>query len=167
MRPNTLRLLRRYHQYLGLFFAPWIILFSVSGALQTFRLNEAKGYGGPPPQWMVWLSAVHKDQGPPRTPRAEKPRTVAAAVDEHDHDHADEHDHADAAPKAGQAVAVAQDSKRPNPLPLKIFVVLLSLSLIVSTLMGVVIALANRAVRRSSMVLLVLGAVIPAVLLWL
>ena len=158
MRPNTLRTLRRYHQYLGLFFAPWIILFSVSGALQTFRLNEAKGYGGTPPQWMVWLSAVHKDQGPPREAKPDKPKSAAPAVDEHDHDHAD------AAPNG---VGTAAPSKRPNPLPLKIFVILLSISLIVSTLMGVTIALANRAARRSSIMLLVLGTVVPAVLLWL
>ena len=162
MRPNTLRLLRRYHQYLGLFFAPWIILFSVSGALQTFRLNEAKGYGGPPPEWMVWLSAVHKDQGPPRELKADKPKTAAPASDEHDHDHAE-----DAAPKAAQSSTAAQTAKRPNPLPLKIFVVLLSVSLILSSVMGIVIALANRAARRSSIVLLVLGTVTPAVLLWL
>ena len=145
MRPNTLRLLRRYHQYLGLFFAPWIILFSVSGALQTFRLNETRGYGGSPPQWIVWLSAVHKDQGPPRAPRPEKPRPPERK------------------PEGGAESA----AKRPNPLPLKIFVVLLSISLIVSTLMGVVIALANRTARRSSVLLLVLGTVVPAVLLWL
>ena len=166
MRPNTLRTLRRYHQYLGLFFAPWIILFSVSGALQTFRLNEAKGYGGTPPQWMVWLSAVHKDQGPPREAKPNKPQSAAPAVDEHDHEHADDHDHADTVPKPSQTVAAAP-SKRPNPLPLKIFVVLLSISLIVSTLIGVTIALANRTARRSSIILLALGAVVPAVLLWL
>lgn len=170
MRPDTLRLLRRYHQYLGLFFAPWIILFAVSGALQTFRLNEAKGYGGTPPQWMVWLSAVHKDQGPPREPRA-KPNSGTLATDEHDHDHADDHDHdhdhADAAPSAGASMVAARAAKRPSPLPLKIFVVLLSVSLILSSLMGIVIALANRSARRSSIVLLVLGTVTPAVLLWL
>ena len=160
MRPNTLRLLRRYHHYLGLFFAPWIILFSVSGALQTFRLNEAKGYGGPPPQWMVWLSAVHKDQGPPR--EADGQKRPKAAPDAN----AGDHGRADASRSAGGSSA-APAAKRPNPLPLKIFVVLLSISLILSSLMGIVIALANRASRRVSLVLLVLGTVIPAVLLWL
>lgn len=148
MRPNTLRMVRRYHQYLGLFFAPMILLFAVSGALQTFRLNEAKGYGGPPPTWMVWIASVHKDQGPPREPRKEKPKLAADQ------------------PRPG-ADAGARLVKRPSPLPLKIFVVLLSIALAVSTIMGVMIALANRALRRRSLALLALGTVMPIVLLWI
>lgn len=147
MRPNTLRLLRRYHHYLGLFFAPMILLFAISGALQTFRLQEAKGYGGPPPNWIVWLASVHKDQGPPREPRAEKPKAPGEAA-------------------KPRAEAPRTGPKRPSPLPLKIFVVLLSIALAVSTIMGIVIALANRSMRRVSIVLLVLGTVAPIVLLW-
>ncbi|WP_404369539.1 hypothetical protein AB5I39_16935 [Sphingomonas sp. MMS24-J45] len=147
MRPNTLRLLRRYHHYLGLFFAPMILLFAISGALQTFRLQEARGYGGTPPNWIVWLASVHKDQGPPREKRAEKPRAPGEAV-------------------KPRAEAPRTGPKRPSPLPLKIFVVLLSIALAVSTVMGIVIALANRSMRRVSIVLLVLGTVVPVVLLW-
>lgn len=147
MRPNTLRLLRRYHHYLGLFFAPMILLFAVSGALQTFRLQEAKGYGGPPPNWIVWLASVHKDQGPPREPPAEKPKAAGETA-------------------KPRAEAPRTGPKRPSPLPLKIFVVLLSIALAISTIMGIVIALANRAMRRVSIVLLVLGTVAPIVLLW-
>ena len=147
MRPNTLRTLRRYHHYLGLFFAPMILLFAISGALQTFRLQEAKGYGGPPPNWIVWLASVHKDQGPPREPRAEKPKPAGEAAKPRVE-----------APRTGP--------KRPSPLPLKIFVVLLAIALAISTIIGIVIALANRAMRRVSIVLLMLGAVVPIVLLW-
>ncbi len=147
MRPNTLRLLRRYHHYLGLFFAPMILLFAISGALQTFRLQEAKGYGGPPPNWIVWLASVHKDQGPPREPRPEKPKVAGELA-------------------KPRAEAPRPGPKRPSPLPLKIFVVLLSIALAISTIMGIVIALANRSMRRVSIVLLVLGTVAPIVLLW-
>lgn len=147
MRPNTLRALRRYHHYLGLFFAPTILLFSVSGALQTFRLQETRGYGGTPPSWIVWLASVHKDQGPPRPPRAEKPKAPGEM----------------AKPRGDAAQAGA---KRPNPLPLKIFVVLLAIALAFSTITGVVIALSVRSMRRVSVILLVAGAVVPVVLLW-
>ena len=150
MRPNTLRLLRRYHHYLGLFFAPMILLFAISGALQTFRLQEAKGYGGTPPNWIVWLASVHKDQGPPRERKAEKPKPAPGA--------------AEAQKPRAEASAVA--AKRPSPLPLKIFVVLLSIALSLSTITGIVIALASRAMRRISIILLVLGTVVPIVLLW-
>lgn len=147
MRPNTLRLLRRYHHYLGVFFAPMILLFAISGALQTFRLQEAKGYGGTPPNWIVWLASVHKDQGPPRERKAEKPKPAGEA----------------SKPRAEASVGAA---KRPSPLPLKIFVLLLAIALSLSTITGVVIALANRAMRRISTILLVLGAAVPLVLLW-
>ena len=74
MKASTQRTLRQYHHYIGVFLAPAILLFAISGALQTFRLTEAKGYGGPPPNWMVWLAAVHKDQAPPREkPAGPKP----------------------------------------------------------------------------------------------
>jgi len=150
MRPNTLRSLRQYHSYMGLFFAPMILLFSISGALQTFRLQEAKGYGGPPPNWIVWLASVHKDQGPPREARVERPKLAGVTV-------------AGEKPKARPA----SDAKRPSPLPLKIFVVLLSIALAVSTLLGVMIALSIKSGRRVSLTLLTLGTVLPIVLLWI
>jgi hypothetical protein len=150
MRPNTLRLLRRYHHYLGLFFAPMILLFAISGALQTFRLQEAKGYGGTPPNWIVWLASVHKDQGPPRERKAEKPKPAPGTAEA----------------QKPRAEASAGAAKRPSPLPLQIFVVLLSIALSLSTITGIVIALASRAMRRISIILLVLGTVVPIVLLW-
>ncbi|MDX5984895.1 hypothetical protein [Sphingomonas echinoides] len=151
MRPNTLRLLRRYHHYLGLFFAPMILLFAISGALQTFRLQEAKGYGGTPPNWIVWLASVHKDQGPPRERKVEKPKPAGDAAEA----------------QKPRAEASAGSAKRPSPLPLKIFVVLLSIALSLSTITGIVIALASRAMRRISIILLALGTVVPIVLLWI
>jgi hypothetical protein len=125
-----------------------ILLFAISGALQTFRLQEAKGYGGTPPNWIVWLASVHKDQGPPRERKAEKPKPAA---------------------EGGQPAKPrpeASASKRPSPLPLKIFVVLLSIALSLSTITGIVIALASRAMRRISIILLALGTVVPIILLW-
>uniref|UniRef100_UPI0035C9AADC hypothetical protein n=1 Tax=uncultured Sphingomonas sp. TaxID=158754 RepID=UPI0035C9AADC len=143
MRPNTLRTLRRYHHYLGLFFAPMILLFSVSGAVQTFRLPDAKGAPG----WMVWIASVHKDQ------------TLPQAHEEHRHN--DDGDaHAKAAPPKEPKPA------RPSPFPLKVFTGLLSIALALSTITGVVIALTIRSMRRTSVALLVAGTVVPLVLLW-
>ena|ERR1700761_2414893 len=149
MKASTQRTLRQYHHYIGVFLAPAILLFAVSGMIQTFRLNEEKGWGGTPPTWMVWITAFHKDQTPPH----EKPAKPRAAPDAAAHDHD--------APPAAPAPA-----KRPSPLPLKIFVVLMGLGLFTSTLLGVIIALNNRAMRRTSVVLLVVGTVLPLVLFW-
>jgi hypothetical protein len=55
--------IRQLHFYLGVFFAPLIILFALSGALQTFRLQETpKGSTYTPPAWIVKLADIHKDQ---------------------------------------------------------------------------------------------------------
>jgi hypothetical protein len=161
MKATTQRTLRQYHHYIGVFLAPAILFFAVSGAFQTFRLTEEKGYGGTPPSWLVWVAAVHKDQAPPHE-KAAGPKPAAAA-DHHDADDHDSDHHDDAAP-AAKAPAPA---KGPSPLPLKIFVVLMALGLIISTSLGVTIALNNRAMRRISMVMLAAGAVLPCVLLWL
>ena len=151
MRPQTLMTLRRYHLYLGVFFAPAIILFSISGALQTFRLPEEKGWGGPPPTWMVWVASIHKDQSPPR---AEAPEA----------EHHDDHDEATKVPAPKPA---SPAEKRPNPLPLKIFVVLMAIGLLLSTLVGLTLAFANKRTRPTYLAIMVAGAVLPCVLLYL
>jgi len=159
MKATTQRTLRQYHHYIGVFLAPAILLFAVSGVVQTFRLNEEKGWGGTPPTWMVWISSFHKDQTPPRDKPA-KPAAQRAPAAPAAHDDADHHEHAeDMAPAAPAA-------KRPSPLPLKIFVVLMALGLITSTLLGLTIALNNRAMRRVSIVMLAIGTALPLVLFW-
>ncbi|MEO6216502.1 MAG: hypothetical protein ABIO86_10765 [Sphingomonas sp.] len=151
MRPQTMRSLRQLHHYVGVFLAPAILFFAFSGAVQTFRLGEDKGWGGPPPSVLVWMTSVHKDQTLPRAEPAKPapPPKVDAAKPDSDGDH--DHDH--------------QVPRGPSPLPLKIFVVLLSLGLITSTLLGITIALNNRAMRRTSIVMLIAGTVLPLLLL--
>ncbi|MEO7689452.1 MAG: hypothetical protein ABIS51_09205 [Sphingomonas sp.] len=164
MRPQTMRSLRQLHHYVGVFLAPAILFFAFSGAVQTFRLGEDKGWGGPPPSVLVWMTSVHKDQTLPRPkpakpappPKAEaaKPDSADAAkpgAPDADGDHDHDHDH--------------QAPRGPSPLPLKIFVVLLALGLITSTLLGITIALNNRAMRRASIVMLIAGTVLPLLLL--
>lgn len=143
MKAGTMRSLRQWHLYLGLFFAPMLLLFAFSGALQVFRLNEDKGYGGPPPVWMVWIAAIHKNQAPPR----EKPADQAASKPH--------------APADKQRSPVAKG----NSLPLKILATIMAASLALSTLLGILIALNNRATRWTGIVLLIAGTALPIVLL--
>lgn len=148
-----MRSLRQLHHYVGVFLAPAILFFAFSGAVQTFRLGEDKGWGGPPPAALVWMTSVHKDQSLPRAepPKPAPPSKADAAKPAADHDHDHDHDH--------------QAPRGPSPLPLKIFVVLLSLGLITSTLLGITIALNNRAMRRTSIVMLIAGTLLPLLLL--
>lgn len=151
MKPKTMKQLRQLHHYVGLFLAPMILLFALSGALQTFRLQEEKGYGGTPPDWIVWMASIHKDQAPPREKHAKA-----------------EHSAQVEAPSTPKATKVATlSTKKPFTLPLKIFVVLLAIGLIVSTALGIAIGLNNRAMRRTSILLLIAGTIVPIALLML
>lgn len=140
-----MRRLRRYHFYMGVFFTPAILLFALSGALQTFRLQEAGGYGGTPPGWIVWMAAIHKDQALPREKAAGPYRHAPAP--------------------AAPAKPAVKRAPRPSPLPLKVFVVLLSAGLIASALLGVAIALNGAATRRMSVLMLIAGTILPLILL--
>lgn len=151
MKAQTQRQLRKLHHYVGVFLAPAILFFAFSGAVQTFSLHEDKGWGGqPPPAWLAWMASVHKDQ---TLPHAKPPKPAAkpdAAAAKHADDHADDHH---------------EGSHGPSPVPLKIFVLLLAIGLITSTLLGLTIALTNRAMRRTSILLLAAGTVLPLLLL--
>ncbi|GAC1499786.1 MAG: hypothetical protein NVS1B6_05870 [Steroidobacteraceae bacterium] len=52
---------RRWHSYIGLFIAPSVLFFALSGAAQLFHLHEAHGRYQPP-HIVEKLSSVHKDQ---------------------------------------------------------------------------------------------------------
>lgn len=163
MKGSTNRRLRRLHQYLGLFFAPALLLFSLSGALQTYRWQEAKGYGGTPPGWIVWMASVHKDQAPPRPSRAEAGPPPGAAQKGPAAGGEAQKGPAGGAEKAGPPKGKGGGRRQ----GLMLFVGLFGLALFVSTLLGVAIALANRASRRTSLLVLAAGTVLPLLLLYL
>lgn len=153
--------IRQIHLYLGSLFAPMILFFAFSGALQTFGLHESDDGEPAPAGWIVNIASVHKDQHLPRP---------------HKHAHAEEH----AAPTpAPAAVANTEPGKAEDdhaneggaskpahsPLPLKIFVLALSIGLMASTLLGVYIALQNRNQRKIVIGMLAVGVFLPIVLL--
>ena len=145
MKAASLRRLRQWHLYLGMIFAPMILLFAISGALQTFRLHEESGWGGAkPPSWMVWMASVHRDD---RLPQHE------AAKSNPDH----------------KAMTDKPKAPRPKPLSrllLQIFSVLLSVGLTISAVLGIVIALNSRATRGVSLLMLAVGTALPLLLLY-
>lgn len=61
--------LREIHLYLGVLFAPVLLMFAITGAWQMFSLHRAKKDGSyRPPPWLHSLSEVHKSQHVPPTP---------------------------------------------------------------------------------------------------
>ena len=59
----NIKAMRNVHLYLGVFFAPLLVFFLISGSWQTFNLHEASKSGDyVPPAIIKSLSQVHKDQ---------------------------------------------------------------------------------------------------------
>jgi len=59
----NIKAMRNIHLYLGVFFAPLLMFFLISGSWQTFRLNDASKSGDyKPPAIIQALSNVHTDQ---------------------------------------------------------------------------------------------------------
>lgn len=146
MRPNTLQKLRRWHLYVGVFLAPSILFFAFSGFIQVVGWQDQRN--PPPPGWVSWMAGIHKHQAVPKPrpaapakPAANKPQ---AAGEKHDGEHED-HD-------KGFSL-------------LKPFALLTALGLLVSTLIGLAVALGTPATRRRSGIVLAAGVVVPVLLL--
>ena len=135
--------LRRFHLWIGTFIAPSVLFFAVTGSLQLFSLHEAHD-AYQPPAVIAGLAKVHKDQ----VFALEKPDADAsgpAGEDKHSHHH-------DAAPKA-------------TTIALKWFFLAVATGLIVSTCLGLWMALVTSRDRPLAWLLLLAGAVIPIALL--
>jgi len=146
---------RQYHSYLGAFIAPSVLFFAVTGALQLFSLHEAHG-DYRPPALIEKLSAVHKDQRFAIKARRHAPPAEAAHRGEDGQADADhEHDHA------------ASSSKRATArgLVLKWLFLAISISLIISTCLGVWMAITSSRRKVVVWALLILGAALPVLIL--
>ncbi|HEX7693504.1 MAG TPA: hypothetical protein VF409_03385 [Sphingomonas sp.] len=143
MKATTLRSLRQWHHYIGVFLAPAILFFAFSGLIQVIGWQDQRN--PPPPGWVSAIAGIHKHQALPKPrPAAPEParKPVAAKAGGHD----DDHDHGAFA-------------------PLKIFALLTAIGLFVTTLIGLTIALGTRSMRRNALIALGLGIVVPIVLL--
>ncbi|MBV9035765.1 MAG: PepSY domain-containing protein [Acidobacteriaceae bacterium] len=145
---NVLRWVRQVHLWLGVFFAPAIIFFAFTGALQTLNLHEAQpGSTYQPPLWIEKLAQLHKKQNLQVRPKRKGPPEPAR-------------------PEA-QARRSGDERLQQPPVPsvstylMKWFVLLMSLGLITTSLLGVYMAFQYNRSRRLIWTLLVLGTVVP------
>lgn len=147
MNPKTMRRLRQLHLYVGVFFAPAILFFAISGGLQSFRLQQASGWdGAPPPQWMAVMGSVHIDQRLPDAQPEQKPGAQAPK------------------PAVDPAKLAERKAKAQKALPMKIFTAALGAALALATLLGAAIAITMKSTRRVSLLMLAAGAVVPILL---
>jgi hypothetical protein len=143
----TLAAVRRFHSYFGVFIAPSVLFFALTGALQLFSLHEAHG-DYHPPAVIEKLGMLHKDQvfapkpkrRPPTAAQAPKP---AAPTAEANHD---------AGPKT-------------SALALKWFFLFVAAGLAVSTCLGLWMALTYSAGKRVLWLVFLMGAAIPLAIL--
>lgn len=146
---GLLRSLRVLHLYVGVFIAPALLFFAFTGALQTFSLHETTGGSSyQPPRWAVVLGQIHKKQTsivPVRGPSPPERATAPA-------------DRISAAPSAPTPTRHA--------LPLKIFFLTVAVGLFTSTLTGIYMAYKYNRDARLVTGLLILGAVVPVVLVF-
>ena len=138
-------------------FAPSLLFFAVTGALQLFNLHETRpGRSFEPPAIFQELGMVHKDQVFVM-PRRKAPRPPSSEV-------------------GGPANAVATqgppatppEAERPSswkPLALKVFFLFAAIGLFFSTCLGIWIGLRPGRNRGLALGLLASGAVIPVLLL--
>lgn len=145
MSPHTMRRLRQWHQYLGMFFAPAILFFALSGGLQVIELHESHDPAVKPAPWIVWMSDIHKHSQVIDRSKI-KPRPPLPM------------------PPAGARPAMPERREEHFQL-FKPFALALALVLFGTTLLGMTIALSSRVTRRPSLIALALGVVVPVVLI--
>jgi hypothetical protein len=151
--------MRLLHLYLGVFTAPALLFFAITGALQTFNLHETtQGSSYRPPAWIASLAQLHKKQTtevPVRRPKPE-PALPGGPVSGARHN-------AEVSSQGNAPNAPA--SKPKSHLPMKIFFLLVSIGLFLSTLTGIYMTYCY---SRSKLVitgLLVAGVTLPLLLL--
>jgi uncharacterized iron-regulated membrane protein len=155
MRASTLQTFRQIHLCLGLFTAPAILFFALSGILQTFSLHDVSKDGTyKPATWIVRLAQIHKKQ----TAELPVPKSLAAV-----------------SAQTGARVKVKQQkplgqAETPvrevhNTLPLKIFFLIVGLALCMSTMTGVYMSWKYRRSKVLQVALLLAGIVVPVVLM--
>lgn len=140
----TMTSIRLWHSYIGLFIAPSVLFFALTGALQIFSLHEAHGKYEPP-VLIEKLSSVHKDQ-------------VFALGDHHDHDAPEANAESSAPDEGGDKSTIVTTA-------LKIFFLVVALSLALSTALGLWMGFTQIRRKKTAWLLVAAGALIPAALL--
>jgi hypothetical protein len=155
-----LKQVRQLHLYLGVFFAPAILFFSLTGAVQLFGLHEGHpGEAYQPPKWIAALASIHKDQvlsqhhGPPpgaadQPAEALPPSGMRKSPGE---------------PRGPRGGEEQQEAKA--TLVLKWFFLAMALGLVTTTLLGIYMAFKYNRSRIIVWGLLIAGVVIPTALI--
>jgi hypothetical protein len=140
--------LRRWHSYVGLFAAPSVLFFTLTGAVQLFNWHEAHG-SYHPAVLLQRLSSLHKDQVLKRHKDDEKSESAGA-------------------PEADASASHDEDeSVPPATFALKAFFFIIAIGVALSTCFGVWIGVTQTSRKGVAIALLSTGALLPIILLLL
>lgn len=141
------RLLRQIHLWLGVFFAPAILFFAITGGLQELKLHEAHGDYTPAPV-VEKLGQVHIHQKfalrPSRPPKAQAAPSAAAA------------------PAAPRAEPPAPET---SVVAGRWFFTAVAVGLVGTTLLGLWIGVVQARQKGLALILLGAGSLLPVMLL--
>lgn len=137
--------IRQWHTYLGAFIAPSVLFFALTGGLQLFALHEAHG-AYKPPLVIEKLGMVHKDQVFAAKPK--RPPAPAAAS---------------AKPKAEAAKPEA--GPKASTKALKWLFLAVAAGLVISTCLGMWMALFHNRHKGVAWALFLAGAAVPVLIL--
>jgi hypothetical protein len=144
-----LALIRRIHTWLGVFVAPSVLFFALTGAVQLYGLHESHD-GYKPAPVVEKLGMLHKDQVLKLKPKRAKPPAAVAAA---------------AAPTAAPKPSTpAEQGPKPAVVVLKALFLIVALSLTAATVLGVWMAVFHGRERKAAVVLLAAGTAIPVIL---
>ena len=148
---STLKAIRLTHLYSGVFLAPSILFFAITGGLQMFSLHETtRGSSYVPPAILVHLGQLHKKA----TLTVPQRKSVIAPA-------------TGPAPSLPTKPSAPLQPSQPSYLPMKIFFGFVALGLVVSTVTGLVMSWTytrNKALIASAFLA---GIIVPTVLLLL
>jgi hypothetical protein len=158
-----LKLGRQIHLYIGVFSAPALLFFALSGALQTFSLHEASKNGDyKPANWIAMLGELHKHQTTQLPIRKAQPTTISSSTAPST---AVTTEQLKVAPnKSGATQMNSADRSIHHPLPMKIFFVIISASLFISVLTGLLMSYRYKRNKIRVTCFLLAGLLIPTLL---
>lgn len=148
---KILKAVRLLHFYLGIFIAPALLFFAISGPLLTFSFHSSvKGSSYKPAKWIVVMAQLHKKQTAELPQRKlQSPVTFPART---------------AQPVEIVLRAQTNVPAPHNTLPMKIFFLIVSVGLAASTVSGLYMSYKYSRNKLISAVLLLLGIFVPIVL---
>lgn len=157
---------RTIHLYLGVFTAPMLLFFAITGGLQSFSLHETtRGSSYAPPAWLASAAQFHKKQTTAIPVRRRQPPETVAAGGRPDAVAARPSQAVIPTPASERESAQAGARAKGNLLPMKAFFALVALSLFISVLSGVYMAWRYSRKPRLFGTILLAGMAVPLLLM--